>query len=51
MCLIPGRVLLVDDIYTTGSTADAAARALMAGGAIEVYFLAVCIGMGFMVRY
>ena len=30
-------VLLVDDIYTTGATADACSRAVLAGGAKNVY--------------
>lgn len=40
------RVILVDDIYTTGSTAEACARALKAAGAKKVYVLALCIGHG-----
>ena len=40
------RVLLVDDIYTTGSTAEACTRALLNAGVKKVYFFAVCIGHG-----
>ena len=38
------KAVLVDDIYTTGSTVDAAASALLGAGVGKVYFLAVCIG-------
>lgn len=40
------RVLLVDDIYTTGSTIDAAAFTLKQEGIKEVYFLCISIGHG-----
>ncbi len=40
------KVLLVDDIYTTGSTADAVTEELRKSGAEEVYFLSICIGEG-----
>ena len=48
----PGRgadvesVILVDDIYTTGSTVEACTRVLKAAGVRRVYFVAVCIGKG-----
>ncbi len=41
------RVVLVDDIYTTGSTVDEAARTLKAAGAEEVYFVALACGEAF----
>lgn len=41
------RVVLIDDIYTTGSTVDAAASVLLEHGVENVYFLAICIGTGF----
>lgn len=42
---IPGfSVLVVDDVYTTGSTADAMAMCLLEAGAEKVYFLTICAG-------
>lgn len=40
-------IVLVDDVYTTGSTADEAAGCLKAAGAGEIYVLTLCIGNGF----
>lgn len=40
------RVLVVDDIYTTGSTIDEAAETLLAGGVEEVYFVTLACGAG-----
>lgn len=40
------RVILVDDIYTTGSTAEVCTRALLGAGIRKVYVLSVCIGHG-----
>ena len=40
-------VLLIDDIYTTGSTIDAAAAVLKKKGVEKVYFLTISIGQGY----
>lgn len=39
-------VILVDDIYTTGSTAEACTRVLKKAGVKRVYLVVVCIGGG-----
>lgn len=41
------RILLVDDIYTTGSTMDGAAQALIDAGVPEVYGISASIGRGY----
>ncbi|HUM82675.1 MAG TPA: ComF family protein [Lachnospiraceae bacterium] len=55
---IPGKgfrpvrsVLLIDDIYTTGTTVDSAAAALKECGVSDVFFVSLCIGGGFLSRY
>ncbi len=40
------KIVLVDDIYTTGSTLDECAKVLMAAGAQDVYFVSLSIGAG-----
>ena len=39
-------VLLIDDVYTTGSTVDAAALTLKKTGIEHVFYAAICIGHG-----
>lgn len=40
-------VLVIDDIYTTGNTIDAVAKALKETGVQKVYFLTISIGQGY----
>lgn len=41
------KIVLVDDIYTTGATVDAIAEALEKAGVKEVYFLCICAADGY----
>ena len=41
------RVMLVDDIYTTGSTIDACSKVLLQTGVKEINFISLSIGKGF----
>lgn len=41
---MPDSVILVDDIYTTGSTVEACSRVLKAAGVKRVFFIVICIG-------
>lgn len=41
------QVLLVDDIYTTGTTIDECSAVLKSSGVKKVYYVSMCIGDGF----
>ncbi len=43
---VPSRVLLADDVYTTGSTIDEASRVLRGAGVQQIFFLVLCVGKG-----
>lgn len=40
-------VVLIDDIYTTGSTINEAAKVLKKSGVSKVYFLTISVGQGY----
>lgn len=40
-------IIIVDDIYTTGSTIDAVARVFLEAGVNKIYFVTLAVGKGF----
>ena len=41
-------IIIIDDIYTTGTTIDEAAKVLKEAGAEKVYFVSLACGAGIM---
>ena len=41
----------MDDVYTTGSTVDEAAKCLKKAGVGKIYVLTLCTGKGFSIRF
>ena len=41
------KVLLIDDIYTTGSTNEVCTNVLLGAGVERVYYISLCIGKGY----
>ena len=39
-------IVIIDDIYTTGSTIDAMTKVLHEAGIAKIYFMALTIGRG-----
>ena len=39
-------IIIIDDIYTTGTTVDEAAKALQAAGVPNIYFVTLAGGAG-----
>ena len=47
LCKYKKCVILIDDIYTTGSTIEACSQVLRINGTDKIYFLCVCTGKGY----
>lgn len=47
LCKYERCVIIIDDIYTTGSTAESCSHVLRTNGTDKIYFLCVCTGKGY----